>query len=133
MSVVEFNNQFRIIEKIFHTYFCILVRDNYCGYSIDLDSINENINELFELFFGFEYTTDIFSSENNFTTFLINETHKKNKGFYNEDENKIYLLIGEEEVEKTIEDNKDILDIVYNVKIILENRRIKGKKLIQAS
>ena len=132
MSVVEFNNQLRIIEKIFYTYFCILVRDNYCGYSIDLDEVNENISDLFELFFGFEYTTDIFSSEDNFTTFLINETHRKNKGFYNEDENKIYLLIGEEEVNNTIKENEDILDLVYNVKILLETKRIKEKKLIYA-
>lgn len=124
MSVVEFNKQLRFIERVFYTYFCILVRDNYCGYSLDIDSMNEKINEFTQLFSEYEYAKDVFSTENNFTTFLIKKTHGKNIGFFNEEENIIFLLIGEQEIENTIKENEDILYLVDEIQKILETKKL---------
>ena len=133
MSVVEFRSQLSFVERVFYSLFCNLVDNNYCGYPINIDKFIKKMDDIKELFIELEFALDIFSNENNFKTFLIRETHCKNKGFYNEEENKIFLLISEEEIEINKTESEDIEMLVNNLYHLLKSKKSKVKRLTIAS
>ena len=132
MSVVEFKSQLSFVERAFYSLFCKLVKNNYCGYPINIDSIINKLDSIREEFSELEYALDIFSTEENFIMFLIQQTHHTNRGFYNEEENQIYLLLGEDEVNEINEDEniEMISDTLYKTLTI---EKIKSKRLTIAS
>ena len=133
--VVEFEKQISIVERVFYSLFCKLVENNYCGYPISIDKIIKKIDDIREEFSNLEmrYIYHVFATEENFINFLIEETHFKNEGFYNEEENKIFLLLSKEEIEKNKEENADVEMLVNNLYNILQIEKVKNKRLTIAS